>query len=303
MSMYYAALLTYSDRQTKLFSKARTHPSILTNLYNKLNCQYLLIPHPIGDGKRRPPLPALTIDGFEHWMLIQVLLNPDEEYKRITAFLQSPKRVVIDSATQRPIPTTSIPRSAFPATPNDWVVKRYSGLLEKALSSTVGRAEEIEEIPDIEGARKELEYFKQKSTDVQSETHKTQAELVSTRKELDWIKAKLTGVQSEEETARKRLAEKEGEVEWMKKELAEAQAELESSRNEVEGLRRLNVARSGSVSSVSSMGTAYTLVGAGGGAQGGRLPYPVSATPGATAGTPAPTQGMAYYRQQYRPST
>ncbi|KAG0136143.1 hypothetical protein HOY82DRAFT_576578 [Tuber indicum] len=300
MSMYYATLLTYSDRQTKLFSKARTHPSILADLYNKLNCQYLLIPHPIGDGKRRPPLPALTIDGFEHWMLIQVLLNPDEEYQRLTAFLRAQNRVVIDSATQRPVPTTSIPRSALPAAPSDWVVKRYAGLLEKALNSTVGRAEEIEEVPDIEGTRKELAYFKKRSTETQSETHKTQAELVSTRKELDWIKTKLTGAQSEEESTRKRVAERDGEIEWLKKRLAETQAELDSSKNEVEGLRRLNSARSGSVSSVSSAGTPYPT---GGGAQGTRPPYPVGTTPLSPAGAPAPSQGAPYYRQQYRPST
>ena len=49
--------------------------------------------------------------------------------------------------------------------------------------------------------------------------------------------------------------EKDGKIEWLKKRLAETQAELDSSRNEVEGLRRLNSARSGSVSLVSSAGT------------------------------------------------
>jgi len=235
-------------------------------------------------------------------MLIQVLLNPDEEYQRLTAFLQAPKRVVIDSATQRPVPTTAIPRSAFPAAPNEWVVKRYAGLLERALDSTAGRAEEIEEVPDIEGARKEIEYFKIKSTETQSETHKTQAELVSTRKELDWIKNKLSGTQSDEESARKRLAEKDGEIGWLKKRLEETQAELESSKNEVEGLRRLNSARSGSVSSVSSAGAPPYPTG--GGAPNVRPPYPVSTTPvSPLSGTPAPGQGAPYYRQQYRPST
>jgi len=292
-----SAKLTFVE----LFSKARTHPSILTDLYNKLNCQYLLIPHPIGDGKRRPPQPALTIDGFEHWMLIQVLLNPDEEYQRLIAFLQAPKRVVIDSATQRPVPTTSIPRSAFPAAPSDWVVKRYAGLLERALESTAGRAEEIEVVPDIEGARKELEYFKLKSTETQSESHKTQAELVSTRKELDWIRTKLSSTQSDEGSARKRLAEKDGEIEWLNKRLEETRAELDSAKNEAEGLRRLNSARSGSISSVSSAGTLPYPTGEGAGV---RPPYPVSPTPvSPLSGTPAPGQGAPYYRQQYRPST
>ena len=36
---------------TGLFSKLQTHPGVLTDLYTKLNCQYLLIPHPIADGK------------------------------------------------------------------------------------------------------------------------------------------------------------------------------------------------------------------------------------------------------------
>ena len=96
----------------------------------------------------------------------------------------------------------------------------------------------IEEVQDIEGARKEIEYFKLKSTETQSETHKTQAELVSTRKELDWIKAKLSGTQSE---ARKHLAEKDGEIEWLKRRLTETQA-LDISIKEAEGLRRLNSA-------------------------------------------------------------
>jgi len=131
-----------------------------------------IIPHPIGDGKRRPLQPALTIDGFGHGILIKILPNPDEEYQRLVALLKAPKRMAIDSAAQRPVQTTSIPRSAFPAAPNEWVVKRYSGLLERTLDSTAGRAEEIEGVPDIEGARKEPEYFKQESTERQSETHK-----------------------------------------------------------------------------------------------------------------------------------
>ncbi|PUU72336.1 hypothetical protein B9Z19DRAFT_1137947 [Tuber borchii] len=186
---------------------------------------------------------------------------------------------------------TSIPRSAFPVTPSDWVVKRYTGLLERALDSTAGRAEEIEEVPDIEAARKELSYFKKKSTETQSETHKIQADLVSRRKELDWIKTKLSGTESEEESARKRLAEKDGEIEWRKKRLEETQFELDSSRNEVEGLRRLSSARSGSVSSVSSAGTPPYPTGGGAGV---KPPYLVSEALG---------QGAPYYRQQYRPST
>ena len=85
---------------------------------------------------------------------------------------------------------------------------------------------------------------------------------------------KLSGTRSEEESTRKRLAEG-GEVEWLKNRLAETQGELESSRNEVEGLRKLNSARSGSVSSVSSAGIPPCLTGGGAGVR----PYPVSATP------------------------
>ena len=101
---------------------------------------------------------------------------------------------------------------------------------------------------------------------------------------------------------RKRQAEEGGEVEWMKKRLAETQAELESSWNEVEGLRRLNSARSGNVSSVSFAGIPSCLTGGGAGV---RPPYPVSATPvfPLGPGTPAPGQEDPYYRQHYRPST
>ena len=66
---------------------------------------------------------------------------------------------------------------------------------------------------------------------------------------------------------RKRLVEEGGEVGWLKKGLAETQAELESSRNEVEGLRRLNSAKSGSVSSVSCAAIPPCLMGGGGGGQ------------------------------------
>ena len=96
-------------------------------------------------------------------MLIQVLLNPDEEYQRLTAFLRALKRAATDSATQRPVPATSIPYLAFSAAPSDQVTKLYAGLLERALDSTAGRAEEIEEVPDIEAPPKELSYSKKNS--------------------------------------------------------------------------------------------------------------------------------------------
>ena len=65
--------------------------------------------------------------------------------------------------------------------------------------------------------------------------------------------------------------------------MAEAQAGIESSWDEVGGFRRLNSARSGSVSSVSSAGTPR---------------YPVTSTPVPPLGlrTPAPGQGAPYYR-------
>ena len=65
------------------------------------------------------------------------------------------------------------------------MVKRYAGLVVKSLNLTASRTEEIVEVPDTEGVRKELAYFKQKSTDMPSETHKARAESVTTRKYLD----------------------------------------------------------------------------------------------------------------------
>ena len=61
--------------------KARTHHSILTELYNKRDYKYkyLLMVHRISHRKRRPPLLVFTINGFEPWMLIRVLLDPDKE--------------------------------------------------------------------------------------------------------------------------------------------------------------------------------------------------------------------------------
>ena len=73
-------------------------------------------------------------------VLIQVLLNPEGGHQLLTNFLPAPKRVVINSATQRRPPTTSISRSAFPVAPNDWAVERYSGFLEEV---TASRIEEI----------------------------------------------------------------------------------------------------------------------------------------------------------------
>ncbi|CUS07028.1 unnamed protein product [Tuber aestivum] len=201
-----------------------THPSILTSLYNKLNCQWLPERHPIGNGKRRPPLPALIIYGFQHWMRIHVLLNQ----------MKNTNRAVIHSATKRPATTTSILSSPFPAAPKDRVVKRYAGHLERALESTAGRAEGIEEVPDIEGPRKELVYFRPKSTKTQLETRKIQAEL----DKEEAIGAEFKG------SAHKRLAEENGELESRKKRGAEMQAELDSSRNKVKELRRLKSASS-----------------------------------------------------------
>ena len=100
--------------------------------------------------------------------------------------------------------------------------------------------------------------MKQKSTERQLGAYKTQAELFSAGKELDWTKTKLSGTQSEEGSTRKWWVEKDGEIEWLKEWLAETQAELGSSKNEVEGLRRLNSARSGSDTSVSSAGRCLT---------------------------------------------
>jgi len=45
------------------------------------------------------------------------------------------------------------------------VVKHYAGLLKRAPDSATGHAEEIEEVPAIEGARKELANFRQKPTE------------------------------------------------------------------------------------------------------------------------------------------
>lgn len=108
-------------------------------------------------------------------------------------FFEAPKHVMIDLIIQRSVPTTSIPCSVSLAAQNDWVAKCYSSSNEEAFNPTAGRAQEIKEVSEIEGAQAELAYFKQKSTKAQSETHKAQAELVSTRKELGWIKMKLAG--------------------------------------------------------------------------------------------------------------
>ena len=40
----------------------------------------------------------------------------------------------------------------IPGGQNDWVAKRYAGLLEKALNSIVGRTKEIEQVPGRQAA-------------------------------------------------------------------------------------------------------------------------------------------------------
>ncbi|PUU72440.1 hypothetical protein B9Z19DRAFT_1137588 [Tuber borchii] len=186
-------------------------PGILTELYSELDCGYILIP-PIIRTENAGPATGPNTRRFNN-----TAVHTDDLH----------------------------PRSAFPEAPNDWVINGHAGLLEKPHNCTPGRAEEIEEIPDIEGARKE---FNPTNTSGASDHAGGQY----------WIMAKLADTQSKEESARKRLAKKDGEIEWPEKRLAEMNAELDNSRNEMQVLGNLDSARSESISSVPS-GRRFTL--------------------------------------------
>lgn len=226
-------------------------------------------------------------------MMLQVLLNPDEEYQRLSNYIAAPGRNLTDPATNTPLPTT-LPREALPAAPNEWILERYGGLLERGLEDSVGKPAEVDTIPDVASLRKELEWYKKKSTDAQSDHHKANVESSSLRRELSWFKSKVDETQVSRESDAKKLADAQGEVEFLKKKLDETRAEAEALRVEVDALRRLNKARSESVASVSSAyGPPPQQPAAP--AAGVRPPYPQ--TPYPSRPTPNPQQQQQYQGQ------
>lgn len=203
--MYYGMQSGYNSRESRnpplpypnpqlttpleLFSRAQVAPTTLTTLYSRLNVEYVLIPSNAGDGRRKPHSPALTITGFEHWLLLNALLNPDAEHQRISKFISQSGRLILDDQG-RPFPSGGFPRGALPAGPDSFVVKRYGGWVEEALASTAKSARE-EELAEDEGLRKEIEGLKKALFEQKSELESSKSELKKKDSELERSNAEL----------------------------------------------------------------------------------------------------------------
>lgn len=208
----------------EFFARSQRAPKALITLYNALSTEYLLIPAPPGDGRLKPHTPALTIAGFEHWLLLNALINPDAEHARISAFLSKPGRVIVDDEG-RTVPASGFPRQALPGGPEAWIVGRYRGLLETALGSKSAG----DEVSEEEGWRTEVEAWKKKVWEGKGELEESQKELEERDEELEECKEELEGAQeelkgcrSELEKAQEELKKRSTELESMKAALAES---------------------------------------------------------------------------------
>ncbi|KAF3170215.1 hypothetical protein TWF788_010227 [Orbilia oligospora] len=59
----------------------------LSDVYQALNCHHHLVP-PKDSASVPPTVPSLTPQGFERWMTIQILADPDQEAKRLITVLK-----------------------------------------------------------------------------------------------------------------------------------------------------------------------------------------------------------------------
>jgi hypothetical protein len=67
-----------SDISAAIF-RSQNHEN-LSNLYQELECQHHLIQE---EPFTKPMIPALTPEGFAHWMTTWILAYPDQEAKRL----------------------------------------------------------------------------------------------------------------------------------------------------------------------------------------------------------------------------
>ncbi|KAK6338346.1 hypothetical protein TWF730_002409 [Orbilia blumenaviensis] len=90
----------------------------LSDVYQALNCHHHLVP-PKDSASVPPTVPSLTPQGFERWMTIQILSDPDQEAKRlITVLKQCPIQNPFEKDPMfRRFPKT-LSRESFPKYPD-----------------------------------------------------------------------------------------------------------------------------------------------------------------------------------------
>ena len=141
-------LLVSKDMSTNLilypdfFVSAQTSPKPIIALYQILGCQYLLIPPkyklPVKSNSPSSPSrrkilntqPGLTPAGFMHWMMIQLLLEPQREFVRLNRLLRTQGVVIPRKSPElAPFPDT-LPRGALPEGPDGELLKRFGGVFK-----------------------------------------------------------------------------------------------------------------------------------------------------------------------------
>lgn len=121
-------------------------------------------------------MPALTIRGFEHWLLLTALLDPDREHARLAAFIAAPGRRIQDDSGAV-FPPGGFPRAALPSAPDAFVCRRYGGHLEEALAD--------EAPPERDsGWRAEIAELKKRLFERETELQEKNAEVDALRKEV-----------------------------------------------------------------------------------------------------------------------
>jgi hypothetical protein len=71
--------------------------------------------------------PLLTLDGYMHWILIGILLDPDTQYTQINKLL---KKIPLRIPHTNNLLPQSIPRSAFPSSPDPQTVAYVSDRMQ-----------------------------------------------------------------------------------------------------------------------------------------------------------------------------
>lgn len=121
-------------------------------------------------------MPGLTIRGFEHWLLLTALMDPDTEHTRLVAFIASPGRRIVDD-NGVVFPVGGFPRGALPAAPDPFVCRRYAGFLAQALADE-GTAEHDA------GWKGEVDDLKKRLFEREAELEKSNALVEGLQKQL-----------------------------------------------------------------------------------------------------------------------
>lgn len=151
-----------------------------------LAVEHVLIPSDPRDGRRKPEMPALTIRGFEHWLLLTALLDPDREHARLAAFIAIPGRRIQDD-NGVVFPAGSFPRGALPPAPDAFVCRRYGGFVEEAMTNE-------NPIEKDSGWRDEVEDLKKRLFEREEALEKRDAEVKALQKEVARLTAAADAV-------------------------------------------------------------------------------------------------------------